>query len=88
MALRASIAGMAWGIVAVAVGLMAASGPVRAAAYEAIALDAETGQVLRVANPDVMTYPASLTKMMTLYLTFEALNNGRLRLDHQLPVSR
>lgn len=55
--------------------------------YEAIALDADTGQVLRQLNPDEVTYPASLTKMMTLYLTFEALNQGRLTLDTYLPVS-
>jgi D-alanyl-D-alanine carboxypeptidase len=55
--------------------------------YEAIVIDAETGQVLRELNPDAETYPASLTKMMTLYLTFEALNQGRLRLDQYLPVS-
>ncbi|HWD57190.1 MAG TPA: D-alanyl-D-alanine carboxypeptidase [Stellaceae bacterium] len=60
-----------------------ASGPI----YEAIALDAETGQVLRELNPDAVTYPASLTKMMTLYLTFEALSQGRLKLDQYLPVS-
>src|SRR5258705_8035081 len=56
-------------------------------AYEAIVLDAQTGQVLRELNPDVSTQPASLTKMMTLYLTFEALNQGRLRLDQYLRVS-
>ena len=55
--------------------------------YEAIVLDADTGQVLRELNPDTVTYPASLTKMMTLYLTFEALNRGRLQLDQYLPVS-
>ena len=55
--------------------------------YEAIVLDARTGQVLRELNPDVSTQPASLTKMMTLYLTFEALNQGRLRLDQYLRVS-
>jgi D-alanyl-D-alanine carboxypeptidase len=55
--------------------------------YEAIVIDAETGQVLRQLNPDAVTYPASLTKMMTLYLTFEALNQGRLKLDQYLPVS-
>jgi D-alanyl-D-alanine carboxypeptidase len=55
--------------------------------YEAIVLDAETGQVLRELNPDAVTYPASLTKMMTLYLTFEALNQGRLQLNQYLPVS-
>ena len=56
-------------------------------AYEAIVLDADTGQVLRELNPDAVTYPASLTKMMTLYLTFEALNQGRLQLNQYLPVS-
>jgi len=59
------------------------SGPI----YEAIVIDAETGQVLRQLNPDAVTYPASLTKMMTLYLTFEALNQGRFKLDQYLPVS-
>src|SRR3984957_10587842 len=56
--------------------------------YEAIVLDAETGQVLRELNPDTVTYPASLTKMMTLFMTFEALNQGRLRLDQYLQVSQ
>src|ERR1700731_5448048 len=54
---------------------------------ESIVIDAETGQVLSEANADAVTYPASLTKMMTLYLTFEALNAGKLRLDQFLPVS-
>ena len=40
----------------------AASGRV----FEALVLDAETGRVLRAANPDITTQPASLTKMMTL----------------------
>jgi D-alanyl-D-alanine carboxypeptidase len=60
-----------------------AGGPI----YEAIVIDAETGQVLRQLNPDAVTYPASLTKMMTLYLTFEALNQGRLRIDQYVQVS-
>jgi len=50
-------------------------------------LDADTGQVLAQNNADALTYPASLTKMMTLYLTFEALNQGRLRLDQRFYVS-
>jgi len=54
---------------------------------ESIVIDAETGRVLNAVNADAITYPASLTKMMTLYLTFEALNTGRLRLDQYLPVS-
>jgi D-alanyl-D-alanine carboxypeptidase len=54
---------------------------------ESIVLDADTGRVLSENNADAITYPASLTKMMTLYLTFEALNTGRLRLDQYLSVS-
>jgi D-alanyl-D-alanine carboxypeptidase len=55
--------------------------------FEWILLDAETGQVLSEQNADVLTYPASLTKMMTLYLTFEQLNQGRIRLDQPFYVS-
>jgi D-alanyl-D-alanine carboxypeptidase len=54
---------------------------------ESIVIDTDTGRVLSEMNADAITYPASLTKMMTLYLTFEALNSGRLRLDQSLPVS-
>jgi D-alanyl-D-alanine carboxypeptidase len=54
---------------------------------ESIVIDVDTGRVLSEANADAITYPASLTKMMTLYLTFEALNAGRLRIDQYLPVS-
>lgn len=57
------------------------------ARYAAIVLDADTGKVLHAANPDTRNYPASLTKMMTLYLVFEALENGRLKLTQRLPVS-
>jgi D-alanyl-D-alanine carboxypeptidase len=52
-----------------------------------IVLDAQTGQVLGEQNADVLTYPASLTKMMTLYVTFEALNQGRVRIDQLFRVS-
>lgn len=54
---------------------------------ESIVIDADTGRVVSEMNADAITYPASLTKMMTLYLTFEALNAGRLRLEQYLPVS-
>ncbi|OYD81896.1 D-alanyl-D-alanine carboxypeptidase [Azospirillum brasilense] len=61
--------------------------PALAAKYAAIVVDARTGEVLHEENADTLTYPASLTKMMTLYLTFDALDEGRLRLDQSLPVS-
>lgn len=63
--------------------IRSAGGPVSAW----ILLDAETGQVISEQNADVLTYPASLAKMMTLYLTFEALNQGRIRLDQSFAVS-
>ena len=52
-----------------------------------IVIDADTGRVLSELNADAVSYPASLTKMMTLYLTFEALNTGRLRIDQLVAVS-
>lgn len=60
-----------------------APAPVRAS----IVLDADTGRVLSEDNADEQTYPASLAKLMTLYLTFEDLNSGRLSLNQYLPVS-
>lgn len=53
-----------------------------------IVVDFETGRVLHAVNPDVRNYPASLTKMMTLYLAFEAIEDGRLKMSQALPVSR
>lgn len=53
-----------------------------------ILMDARSGKVLRARNADRLTYPASLTKMMTLMLTFEALDRGTLRLNQKLVVSR
>lgn len=61
--------------------------PALAARYEAIVIDARTGEVLHEQDADALTPPASLTKMMTLYLTFDALDAGRLTLDQTLPVS-
>ena len=51
-------------------------------------IDAETGGVLHEIKPDMPAYPASLTKMMTLYLTFAALNQDTLDLNQRLVVSR
>jgi D-alanyl-D-alanine carboxypeptidase len=54
---------------------------------ESIVVDAASGQVLSESNADIPTYPASLTKMMTLYLTFEALQKGKITFDEAMPVS-
>src|SRR5437763_9390104 len=89
--MRRAMSNLHWigrsGAAAILLSSMLAAPVMAGPVYEAIILDAQTGQVLRELNPDVLTYPASLTKMMTLYLTFEALNQGRLRLDQYLPVS-
>ncbi len=64
------------------------SGPPALARYASIVVDADTGRVLHAENADTRNYPASLTKMMTLYLVFEALDDHRLSLRQRLPVSR
>jgi len=58
------------------------------AGYAAIVIDADTGRVLHSRNADTRNFPASLTKMMTLFLAFEALENGTLKLDQPLRVSK
>ncbi len=55
--------------------------------HAAIVLDANSGQVLHADKADELRHPASLTKIMTLYLLFERLDAGKIRLDSQLPVS-
>ncbi|WP_309390344.1 SPOR domain-containing protein [Chelatococcus sambhunathii] len=55
--------------------------------YAALVVDAKTGRTLYEANPDALRYPASVTKVMTLYLVFEDLERGRIRLDTQLTMS-
>jgi D-alanyl-D-alanine carboxypeptidase len=59
-----------------------------AARYASIIIDSATGEVLHAVNPDRRSFPASLTKLMTLYLVFEALKSKRLLLDQELTVSR
>jgi D-alanyl-D-alanine carboxypeptidase (penicillin-binding protein 5/6) len=56
--------------------------------YAAIVMDAATGEVLYQRNPDAQRYPASISKIMTLYLTFEALSTGRLKLTDRIVVSQ
>ena len=67
--------------------IVALAGRASAAQYSSIVIDAQTGQVLSEYNADSPNYPASLTKMMTLYLTFEALQHHQITLDTRLPVS-
>jgi D-alanyl-D-alanine carboxypeptidase len=58
------------------------------AKYASLVVDAATGEVLHEVNADTLNYPASLTKMMTLYLMFEALDEGRMHLNDRIEMSR
>lgn len=55
--------------------------------YSSIVVDAKTGKVLQESNADKLRHPASLTKIMTLYMLFEQLEAGRIRLDSKITVS-
>jgi D-alanyl-D-alanine carboxypeptidase len=71
-------------------GLMAsrpASAQVGSDRYGSIVIDAKTGNVLSAINADEPRFPASLTKMMTIYMLFEALRDRRVTLDEAVPVS-
>src|SRR5690242_4485341 len=55
--------------------------------YADIMIDDNSGQVLHETDPDAPRHPASLTKVMTLYLLFGELEAGRVKLDYDLAVS-
>jgi D-alanyl-D-alanine carboxypeptidase len=59
-----------------------------AAPYAAFVMDARNGEVLYANNADTRLHPASLTKMMTLYVVFEAIENGEIGLDDKVVISR
>ncbi len=81
--------GLRWGVFGfVAAVLTISSDRTEAAPYSDIVVDANSGSVLHSTNPDSRRHPASLTKIMTLYLLFEQLEAGKLKLDSELAVSR
>ncbi|MBO9447596.1 D-alanyl-D-alanine carboxypeptidase family protein [Ruegeria sp. R14_0] len=59
-----------------------------AAPYAAMVIDARTGEVLHSRNADTRLHPASLTKMMTLYIAFEAVRNGEITLDTPVRITK
>jgi D-alanyl-D-alanine carboxypeptidase len=80
--------GLRWGLFGfVAAVLTLSADPINAAPYAEIVVDANSGAVLHATNPDARRHPASLTKIMTLYLLFEQLDAGKLKLDTPLKVS-
>ncbi|HEX9595952.1 MAG TPA: D-alanyl-D-alanine carboxypeptidase, partial [Anaerolineales bacterium] len=76
-------------LVALALGLYAAcmAAPAIAAGFSAMVVDAHTGKVLFSQNADETRHPASLTKVMTLYILFEELKAERLKLNSPLKCS-
>lgn len=75
-------------VLAAVVGMqLLASGAQANPRYAGMVVDLDNGEVLYAENPDERRYPASLVKMMTLYMTFEALESGRLSLHQPLSVS-
>jgi len=72
-----------------AVGLVSVppAGAIETTAKQAIVIDYDTGNVLLAKNVDERVGPASMTKMMTVYLLFERLRDGRLSLEDTFPVS-
>ena len=77
---------------ALAAGLFAILTAAQAFAFDtraeaAYVIDQGTGTVLLSKNADTPLPPASMSKLMTLYIAFEAVRDGRLRLDEELPVS-
>jgi D-alanyl-D-alanine carboxypeptidase len=64
------------------------SAPAWADKYASIVVDMDTGQVLHDRSADEPRHPASLTKVMTLYLVFEALDQGKLKLSDRMTVSK
>ena len=62
--------------------------PSFAAPYAAYVMDARTGEVLHSRNANTRLHPASLTKMMTLYIAFEAVERGEITLDTPVKISK
>jgi D-alanyl-D-alanine carboxypeptidase len=71
----------------VAIFLTAFAGSPAGAKYASMVMDADTGKILHAVNADTRNYPASLTKIMTLYMVFSALDGGRLALHQRMKVS-
>ena len=71
-------------VIAILAGLVWAGGTVRAAS---LVVDVETGQVIASDAPNHLWYPASLTKMMTVYVALSEIEAGRLSFDDRIKVS-
>ncbi|MDO5630976.1 MAG: serine hydrolase [Paracoccus sp. (in: a-proteobacteria)] len=81
---RFTLAARLWAFVLIALALPAT---VNAAPFAAHVMDARTGKPIYAQNASTRLHPASLTKMMTLYMAFAAVEQGRVRLDSRFTIS-
>ena len=70
------------------VSTIVVTSPLQAAPFAAIVMDGRTGEVLYEKNANARLHPASLTKMMTLYIVFQEIEAGRLSLDTKVTVTK
>ena len=75
-------------LVALAAFAVVITSSAQAAPFAAIVIDARSGEVLYENNADARLHPASLTKMMTLYIAFQEIEAGRLSLDTKVTVTK
>jgi D-alanyl-D-alanine carboxypeptidase len=75
-------------LVFLTISMALAASALRAAPNAEFVIDARTGKVLYASNEDTRLHPASLTKMMTLYIAFEAVEHGEIGLDDYVTVSK
>ena len=85
--LAVRFAGLIFGVALAALPWRAAEAQIGSSRYSAVVVEARTGTVLIDAGADEPRYPASLTKMMTLYMLFEALREGRTQLTSRIVMS-
>ena len=83
----AAVVLFALAMTAILAPLASARAQVGSARYSAIVLEAATGRIIYGVNQDDPRFPASLTKLMTLYMTFEALRDRRIQLNQYVPIS-
>lgn len=88
MAVKAPVLFMKSVFAAAAIFVFGTSPTATAEKYASIVIDLERDQVLHARHADAPRYPASLTKAMTLYMLFDAMKAGEVRLHEALPVSR
>ena len=79
-----------FGLFLLALTVLALLPPLKAhsAPYAAMVMDARSGEVLHSRNADTRLHPASLTKMMTLYIAFEAIRKGEITLEKKITISK